>query len=619
MKKRVSTHIFNFRLYIEGLKRLKVIAMATLILAVVISALIPVLHWIEYSEYQPMYDGEYGYSNGYVVDEYGNTVHIEVNSPPQAYVDRVEQSLLAPAIYGVMFLAPFFLLVLFRFLNKRRESDFFHAIPYTRICTYISFLTAGLTAVFAIIALSVAVSGILWTVNPYAEVYAADLICQALISMLGSAMLAGIMMLAITLTGTTASSVIFFGFFSAFWRWVLYLFEEYWNYHIYPLHEVSYFKVSWFLPIGACNALTEDRYYDSYAEYWELSNILYSLLVTVALLVISGVIYKHRKSEMAGQTAPNRLLGHIFRCLFALPVALLIYPLGSSPTEILIIIVATLLVYYLYELLTTKKLKSLPKATPWLLGVVAGVLLFGGVRLGMDLYLLHENVEADEIKSVTLTNPSEVYGNSYTYEMIYLSECFGDVDELTSADPDAIKIVAEQLESTQYGDRTNWTNTLLSDAHWLTFDIHLKGGRTITRRIFFGTNKLNHFKFNFTEGLEAENPQFKQSEMLALRAEDIKYVSICNDDGDKVEEQQWELLLRTYLEEYELLTLEEQTAHQSLDTYWAIRSQESVCGFIEITRGNSGASTTFLITDKTYETRDLLDELIRQQKADEDP
>ena len=618
MKKRVSTHFFNFRLYIEGLKRLKVIAMATLILAVVISALIPVTHWIEYSEYQPTYDGVYGYDDGYVVDEDGNTIHIEVNTPPpQVYIDRIEQSLIVPAIYGVMFLAPFFLLVLFGFLHKRRECDFFHAIPYTRTCTYISFLSAGLTAVFTIISLSVAVSGILWTVNPYAEVHAADLILQALVAMLGSAMLSGIMMLAITLTGTTASSVVFFGFFSAFWRYVLYLFEEFWSYHIYPLDELPYFKLTWFLPIGDCNALTEARYYDSYADYWEFSNILYSLLVTVTLFVLAGVIDKLRKSEMAGQTAPNKLLGHIFRCLFALPVALLIYVIGDSATEILIIVVCTLLVYYIYELLTTKKLKSLPKATPWLLGVLAGVLLFGGVRLGVDLYLLYENVEADEIKSVTLADPSDLYGNHSTYEMLYLSECFDGVDDLTSADHEAVKIVAEQLEATQYGDRTNWTNTLLTDAHWLTFDIHLKGGRTITRRIYFGTNKLNDFKFNFTEGLEAENPQFKQSEMLALRAEEIRNADIYNNnDGYRLHIAS-ELLIKTYLEEYELLTLKEQTAHQGLNK-WQIREQASVHGYITITRGDSKSSTIFLITDKTYETRDLLEELIIQQNAETD-
>ena len=46
---RMNTQFFNFRLFLEGLKRLRVIGLATAILAVTASAVIPLVFWIDNS------------------------------------------------------------------------------------------------------------------------------------------------------------------------------------------------------------------------------------------------------------------------------------------------------------------------------------------------------------------------------------------------------------------------------------------------------------------------------------------------------------------------------------------------------------------------------------------
>ncbi len=601
MKFRVSTHIFNFRLYVEGLKRLKVIAMATLILAVVISALLPVTHWIERTQHAPVVDLPV-YDEEMVADGAKPSSDINVNYSDK---EEIELILLCPALYGVMMISPFFLLVLFGFLHKRRECDFFHAVPYTRTCTFISFVSAAITAIIGIIALSTAVAGILWTINPYAEIMAERFVMQALAVMLASVMLSAFMMLAITLTGTVGSSVVFFGFFIAFWRIVLLIFTESCNYAIFPIWDIPYFNADWFFPLRVLTVVNNLNYGQTYASLHDIGNVLYSVIVTVMIFVLSGVVYKLRKSEMAGQTAPNRLLGHIFRCLFSLPFALLIYYLGGNFTEILVIIVVTLLVYYLYELITTKKLKNLLAATPWLLGVLAGFLLFGGIRLGVHYYILHEDIEPEEIRHVTLVNPTEIYGNKNSYEMQYISNHFGDDPKLTTDDTEILTFIADRLYMGQQHELYHQYEDLYT-AHTVDVRIKMDDGRTILRTIPVPALDMPVIHYKFSQDLASQKADFKHAELLALSKEDISRVSVSSRDKIRIDMVYVEALIDVYLKEYNALSLQEQTA---LHAFRINRPENSnIHGYFEIYR--NGRGTTFLITDKTPKTRDLLNQII---------
>ena len=50
----VNTRFFNFRLFLEALKRLRVVGLASAILAITASALIPAAIWIEQGSYSRM-------------------------------------------------------------------------------------------------------------------------------------------------------------------------------------------------------------------------------------------------------------------------------------------------------------------------------------------------------------------------------------------------------------------------------------------------------------------------------------------------------------------------------------------------------------------------------------
>ena len=51
MNRKASTSFFNFRLFLEALKRLRVIGLGSAILALTASALVPAVTWIEWGSY----------------------------------------------------------------------------------------------------------------------------------------------------------------------------------------------------------------------------------------------------------------------------------------------------------------------------------------------------------------------------------------------------------------------------------------------------------------------------------------------------------------------------------------------------------------------------------------
>ena len=443
----MSTTVFNFRLFLEALKRLRVIGLATAILAVTASAMVPIVTWLEYDQhsYPPYWFGT--------------------------------QFLCVPAVC-VTILAPFFFFVLFSFLQKRKESDFFHSIPYTRTCVYVSFVTASLSFIWAIQLVCGLTAGILWGISPaVVGVDIGGMACYVLICMLASAMLCSFMMLALSVSGTAGSCMLLFILFAGFVRVLAAVFLGCMDYiDILPTTEMwenSPLSPLWFLPLTTFYYMMD---FPAACEImFSLPNILYSVVVTMAVYALAGVLYLHRKSEMAGNPAPGRKTQALFRIMFSLLPALLI-PLflfhGEDDISLhLILVVIVLLVYFLYELVTTKRPKNLLKIFPGL-GIVAAVcLVFTVSFLAYRTAVLYETITKDDISTVTVE--SNGMGPN-TYQSYLLNDFRTD-------DPEIRSIVAEQLALSQKAER----GELSVDYYWerVKITIRTKGGRTLERNI----------------------------------------------------------------------------------------------------------------------------------------
>ncbi len=538
----LNTKLFNIRLYLEGLKRLKVIGMAVAILSVTISALIPLVQWMDT---RPDYDR----------------------------VDLVEQYQLCFPLYAVIFLAPFFFLVLFSFLHKRKESDFFHAIPYTRTCVYLSFTAAALTFVFAIMIASAATAGILWALNPFTTFRFGELVTMTLMCMLAAAQISSIMILALTLTGTPTTTMLMFALFTLCTRFVMFYLGNCLDstLDIIRISDLPYFGFSWFLPFGMFwFAISGGSYYTDFNPFLSPANIIYTVIVTVALFAAAWFFYKIRKSEMAGNTAPNRVAQHIFRILFTLPFVLLIPMVlimegGSEVTLIFVLVVISLLVYYLYELITTKRFKGFGKATALLPVLVVCCLLFTGAYYATQAVIFENSPDdPDEVVAITLDATARADWDDYQAYLLEDSE---------SRDRDLIKTVVYNMTKTVEMDKKN--NYYAYDGgSWLKIDMKLKNGQTVTRRVYFKGLDRDLVRQKYVETIEIDENVFwslpKTNEVVNLWAEGISerlytYVEFYDNYNEF-----YSILLR----EYESLTVAQKDFIRAND-YYDLKDEDS--------------------------------------------
>lgn len=471
----LNTKFFNIRLYLEGLKRLKVIGMAVAILSLSISALIPIVDWME---------------------------------TPWDYdkINTVEQNVICVPLYFVIFLAPLFFLVLFSFLHKRRESDFFHAIPYTRTCVYFSFVASALTFVFAIMIASASVAGLLWGLHPFATFKLGELIAVTLMCMLAAAMLSSFMMLALTLTGTPTTTTLMFLLFTLFVRLILFYMSTCIDYQVdvIDVSNLPFFKFSWFLPFGmAAFAINGVGYYN-FNPIKSVPCILYSLVVTVLIFTAAWFFYKRRKSEMAGNTAPNRMTQHIFRILFTLPFVLLI-PMAFMTEDMdftifLVLVVVTLLVYYLYELITTKRFQGFGKATALLPVLVGCCLLFACAFACIQAVIFETSPDdSDEVASVYIDASSGYSTGWDDYQRYLLQDC-------SSSDRELIGKFVENLATSIDADSRNQNDVFGNgiDYRWFTVEFTLQNGRTVTREVAIKESDRNGIIKKYVDTIDVD-------------------------------------------------------------------------------------------------------------------
>jgi hypothetical protein len=135
-----------------------------------------------------------------------------------------------------------------------------------------------------------------------------------------------------------------------------------------------------------------------------------------------------------------------------------------------------LLVFYLYELLTTKSARRMFRATPWLGAVIGVCIVFFGV-MHLSAYVeMHERTDADRIQSVEFVKGAQVRENNVVINAYELSQI------RKTDDADVIAGVSEA-----WSKSSGWQ---AFDETSVTVRIKLKGGRTIMRELTFQRGEL---------------------------------------------------------------------------------------------------------------------------------
>lgn len=515
-------NFFSLKLYLEGLRKIRVAGIASAVTVVALNALLPIVGIIDSNMVMP----------GQV-----------------RTVSTVPTVLFAPFGLLMMLFAVVFAYSMFSYLNERSKSDFWHAIPHKRTCVYFSFIAAIYTWIVGILLVSGLVNLILWNIAKYYTASFVSFLSTFGLYFLAATMLVGFMTLAMTLTGTTISNLLIFTLLCLFVRAVGSLFTVSLM-EVAPMFDISYsplrfLQVDFFLPFSLLLDLINES-----NTFTDAPLILYSVFASIALLVLGAVAYHFRKSETATHSAPNKFFQHIYRCAVTLPfclllVYLLIVEMDASLTVVMLILI--LLVWIIFELMTTKKIKNVFKSIPALAALVAITLVFTGSIFIARNVIWEDTPDADEIRGISLSTRS-----AYTYEMV-------KTNDVVVEDKALNQLVAEALESTiEVAENTN-RNYVGSSRHVV---IHLKSGRTMGRYVSMNDMDYKTLKDGFYNSDVYRAAYLSMPTSKEIESIDLSNVNVNKDTAKRI----W----ASFLLEYSLLSDNEKRAikeHHSYDGY----------------------------------------------------
>ncbi len=334
---------------------------------------------------------------------------------------------LATVLWGFVYIAPIVLVFgAFHFLNSRNSSDFYHGLPHTRPASFLSMFAAAMT---------IQVGGVVSTIlidilgkliligNTGVRLnllgFVNSGICFTLICLILSAGIA----LGMSLTGTFVSNMVVSVLILYFPRIILTILFAIGSDaapvmimdHMGILFDIKYNLI--FSPFGF---MTYGKELFSYQP-----SILYSLFLGLALTGLALLAYVKRKSETADRSASSNLMRRIYSLVLIVPMALGVAAAaltrsGAEPSLIITLIVMDLILFLVYETVTTKGIKSFFRGLPAFIAVIVGaIIVSAGVR-GVFIARMNDIPDADNVRSICLEEGYSFYGSStYGYNDYY--------------------------------------------------------------------------------------------------------------------------------------------------------------------------------------------------------
>lgn len=497
-------NIFSLKLYLQGIKRIRAIGIAAAICTIIPNALIPIMEAMRKSSYDYFY-----YESFYSADR----------APS---VTPVRYGEFAPFLTLMMIFAPLMVYLTFSYLNERKKADFFHSIPQKRVCVYTSFTLSIVSWIALIMGVSVIINSILWNFVPYQTLPAA-LPFEAFIYCFAAALLvAAYMLVAMTLTGSVVSNLLVFALLIFLPRLVTFMFTD----CLGAISDVfvlsgsvwKYLSFDGFLPWGAfLQFLSGD------SSYLDVSILIYGLIVAILLIVAAGAIYKARRSEMAGQSAPNRKMQTVYRTAVALPFLFWIVSecvmYGDFEGDtFLLLFSAAVISYMIFELMMTKSLKSMFRSLIlfWIPLVVA-VGFFGAVKV-TELAVESVQPDGDDIAQVVLVDPYRFEECELPYDVKLSSSSVRNM--ISNILRDHIKYERNYLtggftyEQTSYWEDRNT---------YINVKIKLDIGITVTRSLRFTDDELAKLSRYAAD----ESEEYRESLIWLPKSEKIYRINIC--------------------------------------------------------------------------------------------
>ena len=305
-------------------------------------------------------------------------------SAGNTYVPR-SVSLLSPMdmqpllILSFCLAAPFLTLKAFRYTTERKGSDFYHALPHKRSCIFLSLLGSVFAWLVLILLVSALVSGLTAALFPrYYSFNWGDLLHMNLSILLVCFYVAVVTACAIHLSGTVFSNVIVSLLLLFGPRFIIHSLTQFIalespllmrDYLPFP-YGINLFShlVYTFFGGGVYGLLYDAQVYDWF-------RMIYTLFAVAAWVLFGVFLAQKRKSEWAEVPVAHGRIRAVIRTALAFIVCLIplemLLARSENTFDIMVFYLLALLLFFGYELLATRSIKSLGKILPSLLVLLA--------------------------------------------------------------------------------------------------------------------------------------------------------------------------------------------------------------------------------------------------------
>ncbi len=419
------------------------------------------------------------------------------------------------------------------FNNKRSASDFYHALPQKRSCIYLSYC-ASVFAWLLLILCGVIVTQLcgigyqmIGSGRDNILLLAPEMIKSMLINVLymlaGGILAMGAMALAMSITGTLFTNVVAFLIIlflprmlisivvNGFYR-LAPMIPESTGLNVVLNSSYQLFYSSFASPIllilEATGILRDivyqvPEYYNSlyYAPYAAEVNqwipIIYSTVLGCLYLILGGILLHRRKSEAAERSSVKKCFQILLRMAIPLAISLpatlnltqyLLHPnMESAPVgQILLLYGISLIVYFLFELITTRKFKSVAKSALQLPALIIVNVILCVVMVGVVNHVMNDVPKPDEIDKIYVKSANTGYYFNYPEEVNEI------LNEMPLTGETVKETVSEALRSELHWFKdTKAPENIISSESWQCswVRICMKSGRSMERNISFTANE----------------------------------------------------------------------------------------------------------------------------------
>lgn len=383
-------------------------------------------------------------------------------------------NILTVSLIVVVILVPIMMLVAFNFINKRNSCDFYHAVPVKRLPAFVGISFAVILWTIIMIAVEIFMMGIMCGILPRVRLETCDVIIAASKTFAAALFLIGVFSVGIALSGTLFTNIVVSFIVMAAPRLMILVFLT-----IIGSSAVYY-------PIDdAMNAVfTSGNVLTQFIRGLGTGNVELGTFDSVLPTVIEGLIYYaagaliyvHRKSETAQKPSLTYAVQSVLRMTAAYLCGLagvgfitIYFRNYRSQTYLFyaaVMFVMALLVYVVYELLTSHKWSMVGRSLKQL-PILAGLLIISFVSVRLVVYKINNyNIVPERTRYIEIDDVSSSYAiDSYNIEWDKLDRKIYDKDCIYAIADAYAKNNNSQTYTDVYTDVTTCTVNIHQDGH----------------------------------------------------------------------------------------------------------------------------------------------------------